>query len=190
MVSMWLFYYIPWWFWHIVHATVAGCNCIAVGNFVKLVAWKIFYYQLKKYLCNVCWFAKGWVKQYFAFAFLVFLICCWCISNQHYNPTSLTHLRIQLSLYWKHQVFSIISDFWDMVYPNFHHFLIFSWQKLKQSSLFGSGKKCVCLKSKTNNDFKYRLDVKDLLKASPHWKIMSLSNISSQKVLVSLSFKP
>ena len=55
-------------FWHIVHATVADFNCIAIESFVKfLVSWKIFRYQLKECLCNVCWnrFAKGWVKSYY-----------------------------------------------------------------------------------------------------------------------------
>ena len=53
---------------HIVHATVADFNCIAVENFVKFAAfWKTFCYQLKECLCDVCWngFAKGWVKPYY-----------------------------------------------------------------------------------------------------------------------------
>ena len=42
-------------FWHIVYATVADFNCIVVESFVKFEAsWKIFCYQLKEYLCNVC----------------------------------------------------------------------------------------------------------------------------------------
>ena len=81
-----------------------------------------------------------------------------------------------------YQICSITLGFWDVGYPNFHPFLIFSWQKVKQSSLFDS-RKNVCLKNKLNNNFKYRLDVKDLLKASLHWKIMSLSKVSFQEVL-------
>ena len=38
-------------------------------------------------------------------------------------------------------------------------------------------------KNKVNNNFKYLLDVKDLLKASSHWKIMSLSKIYFQEAL-------
>ena len=52
-------------FWHIVHATEADFNCIAVENFVKLVASREkLCYQLKECLCNICWngFAKRWVK--------------------------------------------------------------------------------------------------------------------------------
>ena len=50
-------------FWHIVHATEADFNCIAVENFVKLVASReMLCYQLKECLCNICWngFAKVW----------------------------------------------------------------------------------------------------------------------------------
>ena len=68
-------------FWHIIHATVADFNCIAVENFVKLLAsWKMFCYQLKECLCNVCWngFAKGWVKPYYVslsrFSFFQFVV--------------------------------------------------------------------------------------------------------------------
>ena len=35
---MWCFYYVPWWFWHIIHATLVDFNCIVVENFVKIVA--------------------------------------------------------------------------------------------------------------------------------------------------------
>ena len=49
-------------FWHIIHATVADFNCIAVENFVKLVAsWKMFCYQLKECLCNVNKPFQNWV---------------------------------------------------------------------------------------------------------------------------------
>ena len=54
-------------FWHIVHPTVSDFSCIAVENFVKFAAcWRMFCYQLKQCVCNVCWngFAKGWVKSF------------------------------------------------------------------------------------------------------------------------------
>ena len=75
-------------FWHIVPATIADFNCVAVEHFVKLVASsEMFCYKLNECLCNVCLnrFVKGWVKPYVSLSRLVFLICCWCISNQHYN---------------------------------------------------------------------------------------------------------
>ena len=86
-------------FCHVVHATVSDFNCISVKNFVKFVAsrkcfatnnwWNVFATfvetDLLKYGLNH--------TIYFAFAFLFFLSCCWCISNQHYNSTSLERLR-------------------------------------------------------------------------------------------------
>ena len=51
----------------------------------------------------------------FTFVFLVFLICSWCISNQHCNLTPLAHLCIQLQLAilnisWLEEFFDIFSE--------------------------------------------------------------------------------
>ena len=46
-----------------------------------------------------------------------------------------------LSAKMLYHICSITSGFGDMSYPNFHPFLIFSLQKVKQSSLFDSRKK-------------------------------------------------
>ena len=75
-----------------------------------------------------------------------------------------------------HQVLEIC------VIPIFIGFYIF-FAKSETVLLFWLKKKYVRLKNKLKNDFKYRLDVKDSLKTSLHWKIMSLSKISFQKVL-------
>ena len=95
----------------IVHATVADFNCIAVENFVKLVAsWEMFCYQLQECLCNVrCnGFAKGWVKPYVSlsrFWFFWFVVGVFQI-----NLTSLAHLCIQLLLYWKYTLYINLTD--------------------------------------------------------------------------------
>ena len=53
-------------FWNIVHANIADFEYIAVKSFVKFLAfWKMFCYQLKECLCNVCW-------NYVMFCFRVF----------------------------------------------------------------------------------------------------------------------
>ena len=96
VVSMRLFYYALDDFLYTVHATVADFNCIAVENFVKLVvSWKMFCYQLKEYLCNVCWngFAKGCGLNHFVllshFLFFWFFvgvfqikIITWLLTNR------------------------------------------------------------------------------------------------------------
>ena len=66
--------------WFIVHATVADFNCIAVESFVKFVApWKMFCYQLKECLYNVCWngCAKGPFKPYYVS--LLWFLCFWFV---------------------------------------------------------------------------------------------------------------
>ena len=114
-------------FWHTAHATVADFNCTEVENFVKFVAsGKMFCYQLKKYLWIVCWilFAKGWGLNHvicFAFAFLVFLICCCCIWNQHYNLTSLFSASLNFHCVknlFAEEFFGSLSDieFWVLLH--------------------------------------------------------------------------
>ena len=67
-------------FRHIVHVTGADFNRITAESFVEVASWKMFCYQLKEYLCNVCWngFPKGWVTPYYVllldFLFLWFAV--------------------------------------------------------------------------------------------------------------------
>ena len=95
--------------------------------------------------------------------------------------TGVTHVWVAEFKKW-HQVCSITSAFWDMGYPNFHHFFDIFLTKSETVLTFWLKKKYVCLKNQLNKDFKCRLDVKDLLKTSLHWKIMSLSKFLSRSL--------
>ena len=125
VVSIWLFYYVPWRFWDIVHATVADFNSISVENFVKLMAsWEMFCYQLKECLCNVCWngFAKGWVKPYYVFlsrfwffcVILVFQVsfCRFSVTSKKSTSLRFVWISILKPMSLKMMVFLFFSICW------------------------------------------------------------------------------
>ena len=79
-----------------------------------------------------------------------------------------------------------------MGYPNFSSFFDIFLTKSETVLTFWLKKKYVGLKNKPGNDFKYRLDVKDLVKASLHWKTMSMSKFLSSKsyIVLTMTFVP
>ena len=79
--------------------SLSDCNGTRTHNHLVLKRTLNHLAKLPKWLN--CVVGSSPVAVTFVLVFLIFLICYCCISNEHHNPTSWVHLRIQLSPYQK-----------------------------------------------------------------------------------------